>query len=355
MLEDWLFRLGQEIIGPVDVQILNQIIKALERRCNVASKPRRKIALPTHGFRFLKRTIWLLSELVADYAFIACPGALVAGVEAIHASRADLCWAFYPFGEGVTAQAAFHRYGIPYVVTNRGVFWRPRPRPQAVTVLADAAQIVSLSNTYARQFRGRYPPLRDKRVAIISNGVAAPSKLPPHKNCIRRSFVSAVNVRFSEKRAAAEELIQAFSEWARGTNHVLTFAVSGTHPSFAEGWHTENVLVTGFVRDIFRFLTSGHVFLYSSRLDSQPSVLMEAMFAGLPCVVLKHVDSGAWEFAPQVGVVNTMEELLATGQRMLIDKSLQKRCCAQGAQQIASTHTWRRAATAYKKVFADIG
>lgn len=355
MLEDWLFRLGHEAAVQPTLQELQNVVRLLERRRGVVGKPRRKVALPTRGFRFLTRTIWLVAELVSEYEFVVCPGLLPEGVDAIKASGAEFCWVFYPFREGDVARAAFQAHGIPYVVTNRGAFWCPVPRPQSVAVLGDAACITSLSETYMRQVRTLYPALRDKVYVVIPNGVTAPSTLPLYPNLIPRSFVAAVNTRFAPKRQAAEELVEHFTKHARGTPHVLTLAVAGEHPAFPDGWLTEQVFVAGFVRDIFRFLASGQVFLHHSYLDSQPSILMEAMFAGLPCIVTRHADSGAWEFAPPLGIVDTVEELVSTGERMLTDPDLRAACRAQAMRRGAQAYTWGRAAAAYRKVFEHVG
>jgi glycosyltransferase involved in cell wall biosynthesis len=343
--------------GRVGLGSVQKAIDLAEREVGVSRTPRPVVCLPTKGFRFMSRTLWLLRELVSHFRFVAV-GAVGIGkgldraVEHVGEIRPNLCWIFYPNAEGAVAMGVKKRFKVPYIMTGRGEYWHTKPRylDLADSVASNADRLIGLSQTYVRNLCARLARPYDDSVTVIPNGIHIPTELSgPMQNLPSskdRRVLAVLNMKLDPKAQAARDLIAAFERQAnRG---VLIVATSGG--GLPTGQLSRRVFNVGFVSDIYSFLQSGAVFLHHSYLDSQPTVILEAMVTSIPCVVSKHPNSGAYEIVSsgRTGYAyKSLGKCISAVMGLLANPEKRRTLGAAGRRMIENKYSWANTAKPY--------
>ena len=137
-----------------------------------------------------------------------------------------------------------------------------------------------------------------------------------------------------------------------------TFVIAGDGPHEPPiGRIGAKSVCIGFVEDIHPFLKAGSVFLYSSLMDSQPTVLMEALSAGLPVVVRKVYGTGSHEFVEDgvTGVVYTdAEEGPRRAAEIALDGDVRAAMASAAKNAVSTKYTWEQSARGYHEVFSRL-
>ena len=365
----------------VPIGQLQALVDAEARAQGVAATARPRVCvLSTH--RFASRTYFIIRQLVKRYDFrlVEIPEtspadagrALRSVVEQIARQEPLVCWACYPYKDGLAALYAWERFRIPYVLTLRGEWWHGRGRGLeslverewiriAAMVVTEAPCVVSLTHTFMRGVVSRYPHLATKEYLRIPNGVGsfAVADTRPLRVAVelpRPYITTATNFAFQEKRRAVLDLVEAFDQ--RAWSGSLLIAGKEGQASLARGRVGHCGYNFGFRANGLGFLKLGAVFVYNSYLDSQPSVLMEAMALGLPCVVRKHASSGAAEFIED-GRTGVLFEALGAAvdavEAFLEDKEASVRYGEAARRAVAAKYSWARVGVLYNDAFSGCG
>jgi glycosyltransferase involved in cell wall biosynthesis len=181
---------------------------------------------------------------------------------------------------------------LPGVIQDRDL----EPAAQAIVDRSD--RIVFPAKMVADRFAEIARP-RDEAVAIRSQGVyreASLSPAGPDADVRSELGISAesrivLNLGFAEKRKGAD-IFHRMAELATSSAPDLHFVWVGHIAPEVETLRSEaqvrvNLHVAPFADDPSRYLAAADVFFLSSREDSFPTVVLEALAAGLPIVALQ--------------------------------------------------------------------
>lgn len=327
---------------------LQGLVDELEARKGVEGKRSRPVVQIASTYRFVSRTLHLLEHLVHEYRFtVGRPD---------DTPKADLAWAFYPFTDGEWCQAA----GIPYVLSMRGQFWHMGDQiiERAVKVYEGAQYITTLTDSLHRDLIAGWPQLRSIPHKVIHNGNSVrrlddtrPAKLGYPKPII----LCVTNFHFQGKLKAVEEMSKALDQVGfRGTFLVAAQPPpSGkSHPKMHRGG-----VYHGFSGDRMGLYGACDVFLYHSMIDGQPTSLIEAMSAGMPCVVSRREHSGAAEFIQDKVTGRLFDDPrqgAAIALQLLAVPVEAKKYGRAARQWVWDNCSWCGAAIRYDKVFQEV-
>jgi len=351
-----------EMAGKIkDVGELRRVVDELDERVGVAGVERPVVMIPS-TYRFLSRTLRILEHMVKDFRFEVCSRSPVNSVTLARNTKAVLSWSFYPFSDGRVCAVLKQQLGIPYVLTARGQFWHMHKNviDRSVSVYEEADRITSLSRTFRGQLLERYPWLPQEQIAIIPNG-GYPELFGGNGDPLWRRghrlplVVCVTNFAFRGKRQGVDSLVSALdiSDF-RGT-----FLVAGREGRYSPkvGALGRSSHYLGHVKDVGGLIQAADVFLYNSTIDSQPTVLMEALSAGVPCVVGRSPTSGAKEFIRD-GETGLLFDYAGQGVEqtlhLLQNSGTAKALGAAGRASIRNTYSWEAAAAKYTEVLNSL-
>jgi len=306
------------------------------------------------GFRFASRTVHLIKRLTKDYQFVFRGKPYPDDVDAIAS------WVTYPFLDGVFAMEAKRLFGTPYVVTCRGQFWHMSAATikTAIKVYENASVIVSLTRALLNELYARWPRLKMIPAAVIPNGqeiAEIDGSAPPIFNGFPGPhIVTSTNFNFIEKKRATDELVTAFDR--SGFTGTFVIAGGGTY-SYQTGRVGQSSRYIGFVENISGFLHAGDAFLYSSYMDSQPTVVMEALAAAKPIILRRTPSTGTHELVEHgvSGIVCTSaEECVREAIEVVSSPDRMASLSAAASSRVKSMYSWDQAAGKYRDVFMEL-
>jgi glycosyltransferase involved in cell wall biosynthesis len=274
---------------------------------------------------------------------------------------ADLNWCFYPFRDGEFAMHMQETRGIPYVQTMRGAWWTINPdvTATALQVYSNASAIVVLTNSLRNAMIARWPDLAQRPIHRIPNGgyvsaIGTRKVFTPHK--FKRPIVlCCTNFNFEDKRKAIEDMVKGLER----TAFHGTFVIAGQEGKYRP--QTSQIgarsMYIGFERDRFSLYEMADIFWYHSYQDGQPTSLMEAMSAGLPCIVGRATNCGAAEFIEhdKTGlIVDSVAEGAEMVNLLLADLPKATALGEAARDHMKTNLTWKAAADAYGRLFAEL-
>lgn len=227
--------------------------------------------------------------------------ALLADVDAIHVFTHNAvllsagALAAIPSVVALDNTNAMNAYALPYRDPGRFT-----PSTVAATkvferrVHAAADLLVATSATAATSLREQYG-VAESRIRRVHYGIYAPAFDPPAAPGTRAATPVLVFVGFSMARKGGTQLLRVHQERFRSrcTLVLVTTEPVGPQP----GVVVVDDLAPGDDR-LWEVLRAGAVFVFPSRIDHQPNVVMEAMAVGLPVIahpihsIIDMVDDG---------------------------------------------------------------
>jgi glycosyltransferase involved in cell wall biosynthesis len=307
--------------------------------------------LVTSPLRFVSRTLRIIRHLVNDFRFIVRNDVY----------PADIVWSLYPFGDGQIAARVRREFGVPYVQTLRGAFWNLAQdmTRQAVNSVGNADAIVPLTHNLANAIADRWPAMSTIPTTVIHNGgyveEIGSRQLFAAERFRRPIVLCSTNFKIAEKRRAVDELVRALERRPFTGTFVITAQEGRSKPRSSHMGRRTHYL--GFVRDRFAWMRTADLFFYHSYQDGQPTTLMEAMSAGLPCVVVTCPESGASEFIEheKTGYLARDAESGADIVMRLLENPQPARAAGAAARDAMRTkYTWEAAAMAYRNLFRSL-
>ena len=321
---------------PIAAETLQGLVNEAERQQGVTSvRPVIRIA-SLH--RFASRTMYIIEHLVSRFRFEVGVG------------PGDAVWSFYPFRDGEAAAAS----GLPFLLSMRGQFWHMSNDviAKAVKVYDRATYITTLTVLLYQELTKQWPQLTRIQHSVVRNGHFIRNLIPsstaiPTSQHKRPIVLCVTNFLFDGKRRAVAELARALDS-ARFNG---SFLVAAQEPRKNQIPNLGRCGVyLGHVDDRFALYRTADVFLYHSYIDGQPTALIEAMSAGLPCVVGRAPHSGATEFVDHetTGLIfNHPDQGAAMAMRLLVRPSVARELGAAGRKWVSDNCRWDLSAKAY--------
>lgn len=312
--------------------------------------PGRPLILLCSTYRFMSRTLPMITPLLDRYRFFVDQGDLFPQV--------DISWTLYPFADGLRALQCHQSQNVPLVMTMRGQF-----RHLGTSTAASAARIyeqataITVLTANLKTELMRCAPSVERKITIIPNGsyVGAQPEFKSDVPFKRPIILTVTNFKFEGKRIAVDQLAGAFTK-IKFNGSVL---VCGQEGRFAppKGLLGGPVKYLGFIKNKFAFMQLADVFLYHSHIDGQPSSLIEAMSMGMPCVVGRSPNSGASEFVRDgiTGIIRDDPGSLVVEAIRLTENKDEATRLGKAAQKYMREHlTWEASADKYDAIFQSV-
>jgi len=340
---------------PASPEVLQKEIR--KRETTAALRERRPHVLITSPYRFMARTMRIIEPLIPGFRFEVCTS--------IPQKRPDLVWSLYPFKDGQLARQIKARFQVPFLLTLRGQFWHMGPSTQtgALQVVLNADRIVVLAGMLGRKLVEQFPQAQSKCIHRIPNGGFPEYQIRgnkpethPRLTSFKRPFLLCVtNFQFPGKREAVDKLVGALDRAGFPGTFVVAACDGPGNPKKTVMGRCGRFI--GFVADKERLYRAADLFLYDSTIDGQPTVLMEALSAGLPCVVGRAPTTGTEEFIlhGQTGFVfDKPDQGVRLALRALKNPTPSRRLGLAGRKFIEQECSWEQAALRYQKVITEM-
>ena len=305
-------------------------------------QPGRPLILVASEYRFASRTLHLIDAMVSRYRFVV--GA--------SDERPSAIWGFYPFG-GVTATRGAWP-GVPVLLTMRGRFWQYRPElvSMGMNNYSKASFITTLTNSLHRELVEHCPAVAGIPHRTVHNGnfiaevdaVAGGDRSP--------SILTITNFCCPGKKQAVEEFAAALNSEGFTGEYLIASLPFGDPPRLPAC-----ARYLGHRADRLSLLHTASVFVYPAAWDGQPTSLIEAMSAGLPCVVGRASTSGAQEFVEhgRTGLLfDTPLEGAQLAMRLLHDHDRAWEMGRAARVAMETDYSWDRAADAYCEILSGL-
>lgn len=354
----------QEMCTAVPSSVLRTLPARAERVLALQTLVRPHVCVLVPGLRFLS-IIWpIMWELLANFRFSVLPVGILTDRGTTHeelvlelqACQADLWWAHYPLclSDSLVLHAAKYQ-PVPCIVTMRGACWTGYGAAEAMHTLPYASYIVSLTDAYTQQSRCMFPALCTSRFVTIPNGVDL--ALLRQRSLFRQKaalpgtapyVLTSSSIYFAGKMRGAEELAAA-SDRLHGTLLCTSSQPTPSRQFGPRAWYL------GQVGDLFSLFQVVRVFVYHSYQDSQPTALLEALAAGLPCVVVATGGTGVHEMVVDgvTGFVCSDVSSAIVRVNEILANPLLGIEVATHAQQ-AMRQSWSRTAAGYRVLFDKV-
>jgi glycosyltransferase involved in cell wall biosynthesis len=129
------------------------------------------------------------------------------------------------------------------------------------------------------------------------------------------------------------------------------------YPKLADALKLEDrVHFLGFRRDVAQVMQACDLFVFPSRSEACPLVMLEAMASGLPLLIASTV-GGQEIVTSDCGVVvkdpNRADEI-AQAMQTLVDAPARRRSMGEASRAIAERHTWGHMADEYLRVYTEV-
>jgi len=330
--------------NPCEPSVLQPMIDALERAGGLSDANYRPLIVIPSTYRFACRTMYLLEHMVKDFRFVV-------GNE----KRGDLAWCFYPFGDAKHARTS----GMRYLLTMRGQFWHMTPEmiKLAISSYEHATYITALSQSLYRDLTTLYPQLTPIHHSIIHNGSFIEDVQKASAPAVRHRrpiFLCVTNLTFPGKREAAEEMALELDRQRFPGTFLI---VSQTPPRGTTVRLGRCGVYDGFADNRFGLYKSADLFLYPSKIDGQPTTVIEAMSARVPVIASRAAHSGIDEFIAhgEMGLLyDTAEEGAALAMASLVRPQRYNQMASLAQKWVEHNCSWTKAAQAYTKILNGI-
>ena len=303
------------------------------------------------------------SSIVEMLAFLA--SSLVAAPLLAARWRPDATIAYFGLPCGPAAWMVRRLFGVPYIVSLRGgdvpgfqyegiSLYHRLAGPLIATLWRRAAAVVANSEGLAALAR-RFTP--DQPVLIIPNGVDTALYQPGHRperpaGPLRLLFVGRL-----VRQKGLDCLLEAIARLP--APDAVDLQLVGDGPARSELEHQAaalgvagQVAFTGWAeRAAMPGLYAGaDVFVFPSRDEGMPNVVLEAMAAGLPVVATRIAGTRDLVVEGETGLMidtDDADALAAAIARLASDPALRHRLGGQGRHRVVEAFSWRAVAEAY--------
>jgi glycosyltransferase involved in cell wall biosynthesis len=219
--------------------------------------------------------------------------------------------------------------------------------------------VVAVSEGVRRQLLAIGVP--DHRIRVILNGVDPAEFAPGHTDRTQFGLPSCVPMALfvgdiRTPRKNLDTVLRSLMELPDVHLAVVGGLQGSPYPRLASslGLGTR-VHFLGYRSDVALVMKAADVFVFPSRWEACPLVMLEAMASGLPIVTASTV--GAVELVtPECGVVlpgPDDERALAVAIRDLLQAPARLQTMGQACRKVAERHTWTRMGEAYLRLYGE--
>ncbi|WP_042692489.1 glycosyltransferase family 4 protein [Azospirillum sp. B506] len=288
--------------------------------------------------------------------------------------RAHATIAYFGLPCGPAAWMVKALSGVPYVVSLRGgdvpgfqydgISLYHRLAGPAIGWLWRRSSAVVANSEGLADLARRFAP--DQPIAIIPNGVDAarfspPGGIPSHGDageddgCLSLLFVGRV-----VRQKGLDMLFEALASLPSGTRGRIALTIVGDGPArpeleaqAARLGLSERVAFRGWLgRDeLPAAYRAADVFVFPSRDEGMPNVVLEAMAAGLPVVATRIAGNRDLVVEEETGLMLDADDtpaLAAALTRLAEDPALRRRLGEGGRRRVVAHFSWRAVAAAYR-------
>lgn len=281
--------------------------------------------------------------------------------------RPDATVAYFGLPCGPAAWMVKALFGVPYLVSLRGgdvpgfqydgiSLYHRLAGPVIGWLWHRSAGVVANSEGLAGLAR-RFTP--DLPIAIIPNGVDATRFTPPSQREATGADLTLLFVGRVVRQKGLDVLLDALAALPLSLRDRLSLTIVGDGPARSELQEraarlglTERVLFRGWLGrdalpDAYR---TADLFVFPSRDEGMPNVVLEAMAAGLPVVATRIAGNQDLVVDGETGLMLEVDDTAALTTalaRLIGDVDLRHRLGAEGRRRVVERFSWRAVAAAY--------
>lgn len=281
--------------------------------------------------------------------------------------RPDATIAYFGLPCGPAAWMVKALCGVPYLVSLRGgdvpgfqydglSLYHRLAGPMIGWLWRRSAGVVANSEGLADLAR-RFAP--DLPIAIIPNGVDATRFTPSPQGGGTDAGLTLLFVGRVVRQKGLDVLLEALATLPPSLRDRLSVTIVGDGPARAELQDqaerlglADRILFRGWLGrdalpDAYR---AADLFVFPSRDEGMPNVVLEAMAAGLPVVATRIAGSQDLVVDGETGLMLEVDDrtaLAAALARLAGDADLRRRLGGQGRRRVVERFSWRAVATAY--------
>lgn len=303
-----------------------------------------------------------------EQAMFMLSGSLGA-IRLLRSWRPQVVLAFFGAPSGVIALLMRLFFGTPYIVSLRGgdvpgfrpydfalyhrligpllhIVWR-----QAAAVVANSQGLRALGQTFDQRV-----PIR-----VIPNGVDVPRESLTHRQWHPPKLLIVGRLRYQK---GIDILLRALCD-VLDLPWELTIAGDGPQRAALEAMAAELKLSSrlGFTRwldkeTLSEEYQSANLFVYPSRHEGMPNVILEAMASGLPVVASRIAGSEELVIPEETGLLVPPEDPVALSKalrRLLGDTALRQQMGQAAQQRVREHYTWSSVAQQYLDLMQATG
>lgn len=283
----------------------------------------------------------------------------------------DICQIFFGIPSGPVGYRLKRKYGIPYVIRFGGgdipgfqerfakVYKPIGPALRIIWKNADALVANSEGlKKLAQDFCDRYP------ILVFPNGVDAEKYAPPHvrsydKDTLRLLFVSRLI-----ERKGLQYVIPHLGELSERTGKKLVFTIVGDGPyrqtleNLADEHHVRHMIEFAGQKgkeDLPAYYRDSDIFVFPSKKEGMPNVVLEAMACGLP--VCMSPCQGSSELIDKNGIVaeSNLTKFSDSLEKMVGMSDVElDRMSALSRRRAKELFSWESVAKSYMGLFSRI-
>lgn len=250
--------------------------------------------------------------------------------------------------------------GVPLVLTVHNTDFN-FPAPLWRVVVRQVSAVVAVSDGAAKAFSLH----STKPIRVIENGIdlAASTENERSFDSARVSILAVGNLRpqknYSRLLSTFREAVPEFGE--AGLEVELSIAGDGEQRAILEDQVVDlgladTVHLLGVRNDVARLMSESDIFVMSSDHEGQPIALLEALSAGLPCVVTPFASAGGVLKDGEVGRIAadfTVEALATALVETIRDPELRQRYSEAGMAR-ANDYSIHKCALDYQDVYESV-
>jgi len=237
--------------------------------------------------------------------------------------------------------------------------------------LSRAHTIVAVSEKVRRELIS-YAGVPREKIKVIYNGVATGEFDPAQKKLSREKILPELNIPLNKfvilfagdlrnDRKGLGSLLEALPALTVDYHLIVLGSLEGSPfvEKAAQISVDDKISWAGFRKDINEFIQAADVFVYPTRTDSFPSVVMENLAGGTPVILSSSTYCGSSEIIRDgkdgLMLKNPWDkaEIAAKINLIAADRSLWSELSRNG-RKLALSRSWKRMAAAYEQLYLSI-
>lgn len=298
--------------------------------------------------------------------------ATFAAIRLVPSWKPDASIAFFGIPSAPISWVLKFIYHIPYLVSLRGGDVPGFPLTELATYHLLTRPIIHFFWRHATYVVANSEGLRsiaqgsisNKQIEMIPNGVDTEKFYPAPTNPERSSGLNQVRLLIVGRLVRQKGLDILFKAMTQFTSTTLEIVGDGQAKNDLESLATTLNLNSRvhFVNWLVREHLLGHyhsadIFVFPSRAEGMPNVLLEAMASGLPVIATQIAGNEELVQDGETGLLIPVEDVDALSQalsRLIADPALRRRMGAAGRARVERDYSWRHVAKSYLHLIQEL-